>query len=144
LIGCVDDEAIYGVACISFPERPGWPPELDRVYEELKIQIGTESARRLEAYGRLSDEHRPDDPHHFLAVLGVDPHYQGRGLGRRLLEGIQRMAAAHPSSIGVALDTENPDNLPFYQRFGYKLTAESMLLDTKIWHFFRPSSIDRK
>jgi GNAT superfamily N-acetyltransferase len=137
LVGLVEDGRICGAACISFPERPEWPALLDHAYEELKSRLGTMSVKRLETYGRLVDDHRPDQSHHFLAVLGVDPRNQGRGLGRLLLEDVQRRAAIHPTSVGVALDTENPKNLPFYQYFGYELTAESTLNSTKIWHFFR-------
>lgn len=143
LVGLVEERHIRGVACISYPGTPDRPEELHRIYEDLKFRLGDASGAMLEKYGQIVDEHRPEETHHFLAVLGVDPDHHGRGFGRILLEEVHRRAALHPSSTGVALDTENPKNLSFYQHFGYQLTAESDLAGTKIYHFFRPAALDR-
>ena len=143
LLGVVDDGRVCGVACVSYPEFPGWTEKLEHINAKFKQKIGDDAAGKLERYSELVDENRPEDVHHFLAVLGIDPHDQGRGFGRMLLEEVQAQAITHPRSTGVALDTENPRNVPFYKHFGYNLTAESRLGDTKIYHFFRPASPDR-
>ncbi len=139
----MENGRVCAVACVSYPEFTGWTEDLDHIFTELKRTIGEAAAGRLEQYSQLVDENRPEQAHHFLAVLGVDPDAQGRGFGRMLLEEVHAQAAAHPVSIGVALDTENAHNLPFYRHFGYSLTATSMLEDTKLYHFFRPSSLDK-
>jgi hypothetical protein len=44
-----------------------------------------------------------------------------------------------PRSSGVTLTTEKPENLPLYQRFGYRQTGHarvSAVLET--WGFYRP------
>lgn len=143
LLGVVEGGRVCAVACLTYPDFPGWTGELDHIYDELKQKIGNEATRKLERYSELVDQNRPREVHHFLAVLGVDPQDQGRGFGRMLLEEVQAQAASHPESTGVALDTENPRNLTFYKRFGYSLTAESTLEGTRIYHFFRPSSLDQ-
>ncbi|MGD8865070.1 MAG: GNAT family N-acetyltransferase [Anaerolineales bacterium] len=138
LIGVMENRKVCGVACISFPEHPGWPDRLEDLYVEYKQKIGLEPAKIFDRYTLLVDQNRPKKAHHFLAVLGVDPQYQGRGLGGLLLEDVHQRAAAHPTSTGVALDTENPRNLTFYEHHGYSLTSVSKLGDIKLYHFFRP------
>ena len=142
LLGVVEDGLVRGVACVSHPEEKEWPSELQRIYADFKSRIGPLPSEILEQYAQIVDQHRPQTDHHFLAVLGVDPDHHARGYGRMLLEAVHQLSASHPSSTGIALDTENPANLAFYQRFGYSLSAESSLAGTKIYHFFRPVDPD--
>lgn len=142
LPGVVEAGLVRGVACLSYPEKKEWPSKLQRAYEKFKSRIGPDPSAMLEQYAQIVDQHRPRKDHHFLAVLGVDPDHHGRGYGRMLLEAVHSLAASHPTSTGIALDTENPANLAFYQRFGYSLSAVSSLAGTKIYHFFRPVGPD--
>jgi hypothetical protein len=43
-----------------------------------------------------------------------------------------------PDSHGVALDTENPDNVPLYQRLGFVVTATVELDGARATAMFRP------
>jgi len=68
------------------------------------------------------DSHHPDEPHVHLSLLGVDPRYQRTGIGRALLnEGLSR---ANAVSMPVYLDTANPDNVPYYEGFGFRIVCE--------------------
>ncbi len=62
------------------------------------------------------------EPHYYLPVIGVHPRAHGRGLGRRLLEAAIEMAAQ--ARVPLYLETTRPDNLGFYRRFGFTLSAE--------------------
>jgi GNAT superfamily N-acetyltransferase len=73
--------------------------------------------RALRATTALDGCH-PAEPHWFLAMLGVDPRCQGRGVGSRLLPPmLDRVGHAH-------LDTSKPANLPWYRRFGFEVDHE--------------------
>ncbi len=75
---------------------------------------------RLLRAGRTLDALHPDEPHWFLSLLGVLPELQGTGLGSALVRpGLER-AAGHV----VHLDTGRPENVPWYRRFGFEVTAE--------------------
>lgn len=64
------------------------------------------------------DRLHPDEPHWFLSLLGVEPSWQGRGVGSRLLPPVLEHAAlAH-------LDTSKPANLAWYRRFGFRVERE--------------------
>ena len=61
----------------------------------------------------------------FLSGLGVDPAYQGRGVGGALLEaGLAR----DPQTTAVLL-TNNERNLPFYESHGFETVIEERTPD---------------
>jgi len=69
------------------------------------------------------DTGHPDEPHWYLAWLGVDAASQGQGLGsellRRCLEIIDR------DHVPAYLDNTNPRNAAMYERQGFVVTGES-------------------
>lgn len=81
--------------------------------------------RRLPAaasgFAVIDDAH-PDEPHWYLSALGVDPVRQRSGLGSSLLEdGLER---ADREGVIAYLETFNPDNVAYYERFGFRVTKE--------------------
>lgn len=45
----------------------------------------------------------------------------------------------HPTSSGVALDTTNPVNVPFYEHHGYRVLKQMRVDDAlDVWCMFRP------
>jgi ribosomal protein S18 acetylase RimI-like enzyme len=72
-------------------------------------------------------------------VLGVEPALQGQGIGGRILAfGLER---ADAQRMPCYLDINNPDNIPFYQRYGFEVTEESNLpgYEFRIWGMRRPA-----
>jgi GNAT superfamily N-acetyltransferase len=133
----VDNDQLAGVAGITVPGNVEWPEALQVVYENLKKQIGSQAISRLETYSQIADTNRPSEPHYQLGMIGVDPKYQGQGCGGKLLDVVTEMSESHPDSTGVWLDTENPRNVPYYQRFGYEIKAHSTLDGIDVWGMFR-------
>lgn len=65
----------------------------------------------------LIDERHPAEPHMYLALLGVDPEAQGRGLGSVLLRpGLERCDA---DQVPAYLETSKERNLDFYAHHGF-------------------------
>jgi GNAT superfamily N-acetyltransferase len=135
----VENDRLAGVAGITMPGNVQWPKSLQDVYEKLKVKIGLQAVSRLETYSQLADTNRPTEPHFQLGMIGVDPVHQGKGCGGQLLETLNEMSASHSESTGIWLDTENPRNLPYYQRFGYEVHAHSTLDGIDVWGMFRPN-----
>jgi ribosomal protein S18 acetylase RimI-like enzyme len=133
------NDRLVGVAGVTLPGDAQWPKALQDVYENLKVKIGSQAVSRLEAYSQLADTNRPAESHYQLGMIGVDPNYQGKGYGGHLLDTLSAMSESHSESTGVWLDTENPRNVPYYQRFGYKVKAHSTLDGIDIWGMFRPN-----
>jgi ribosomal protein S18 acetylase RimI-like enzyme len=61
-------------------------------------------------------------PHYYLFTLGVRPAAQGRGVGRRLLEGmLERVDAERAPAY---LETQKAENVGLYRKFGFEVAAE--------------------
>jgi GNAT superfamily N-acetyltransferase len=72
--------------------------------------------------GQMDDAH-PKDPHWYLPWFGVDPIVQGRGLGGELME--HCLKVVDEDHLPAYLDSPNPRNIAFYQRFGFVVTGEA-------------------
>ena len=65
------------------------------------------------------------EPHWYLMIVGVDPELQGRGIGTALVkEGLGR---ADQDNAPCYLQTSEPRNLAFYERFGFTVVEETAL-----------------
>ncbi len=105
------------------------------------LKMGLPELHRLEnADSFMKDTHRRciTEPHWYLWVLGVEPARQGQGIGGTLLRaGLERVDAA---ALPCYLETMNPDNVPFYQKFGFAIASEGNIPDSSVpmWAMIRP------
>lgn len=85
---------------------------------------------------RSMDKKHPSEPHVYLALLGVDPSAQGQGIGKFLLQ--PRLDHCDENGFPVYLETQKPENLPYYERFGFKV-RDTVALDRTptIWSMWR-------
>ena len=66
-------------------------------------------------------------PHWHLPFMGVDPARQGLGLGTLLLRaGLSRV---DQDGVECRLFTEQPRNVPLYQRYGFEIAVEEDVPD---------------
>lgn len=124
----------------SLVNEPTDAPFLDRFAEglaRLRTALGDEAYARLEAFELASEGNEPDERHWFVGMVGVVPGHQRRGYGRTLLDHVHRTAAA--DGCGVALSTEDPRNVPFYEALGYRVIGEADVGELHTWGFWRPA-----
>jgi len=77
----------------------------------------------------------PETTHWHLGPVGVDRHAQGRGIGTMLLHAFgERMDALHATAY---LETDKPENVPFYERFGFQVVADGTVLGVPNWFMIR-------
>jgi ribosomal protein S18 acetylase RimI-like enzyme len=82
----------------------------------------------------------PDLPHSHLGPLGVDPELQGRGIGSLVLaEYTRRLDAGGEHSY---LETDKPENVALYGRFGYEVVEEAEVLGVPNWFMWREAGTD--
>jgi ribosomal protein S18 acetylase RimI-like enzyme len=67
-----------------------------------------------------AQRHHPKHEHFYLSVLGVDPSFQGRGLGKALMQPVLERCDAQ--SIPAFLETESENNVRLYKGRGFELT----------------------
>lgn len=115
------------------------PPELTDRRRAAWERLGERARSRYEAYSAATRALVPDRPSFYLSMLGVRRRCAGRGLARPLVERIQALSRADPTSTGVFLETEEPSNVDFYRHLGYRLTGHVEVGDgLESWGFFRP------
>jgi ribosomal protein S18 acetylase RimI-like enzyme len=78
----------------------------------------------LRALMKLEAAH-PRDPHYYLPFVGVDPEWQGRGLGAALLAPI--LARCDSERVPAFLEASTPRNRALYERHGFEVTEEFSL-----------------
>ena len=140
-----DDQVLSGIAALSLPAAADpWPPNLKQRFTIVKELLGEKGSERLARYGEISERERPKALHIYLGVLGVDPDAQGQGFGKQLLDSVQDLSERYPGSTGVFLDTENPQNVQFYEHCGYEVVSCHNLESVNIYCLFRANRLHGK
>ena len=77
----------------------------------------------------------PDEPHLHLGPIGVAPQAQRQGVGTALmrcyLDHLRR------ESLPGYLETDKPENINFYEKFGFVVEHEEELIGTPTWYMWR-------
>ncbi|MBT8350308.1 MAG: GNAT family N-acetyltransferase [Deltaproteobacteria bacterium] len=81
--------------------------------------------------------HEPLSQHWHLGPIGVLPSHQGLGIGSMLMERFCREVDACMAK--AYLETEGDKNVRFYEKFGFKIVAESEIFDVKNRYMLRDS-----
>ena len=78
-------------------------------------------------------------PHWYLWALGVDPAYQGQGIGRSLLE--PTLAQAREAGSACYLETQTESNVGFYRKQGFELLHEAEFPEAslQLWFMHKPA-----
>ncbi|GAA4287629.1 GNAT family N-acetyltransferase [Georgenia daeguensis] len=101
-------------------------------------RLGPAAAARVLAWTGAWSRHDPTTPHVHLGPVGVDAHLQGRGVGTALLAHHCRRLDAE-GQVGY-LETDRPQNVSFYSRFGYAVVGEETVLGVANWFMARDPS----
>ena len=121
-IAAVEDGTLVGVTGVA-PPGTCQPTALQRLrILPTMLGLGQRTASRVGDWYSRWAERDPDEPHVHLGPLAVDAHLQGRGIGSRIMEEhCRRLDSA--GDLGY-LETDKPENVRFYERFGYELVGE--------------------
>lgn len=136
-----DGARLVAVALWSPPDgaTPPWRERLraSLFSASLRLLFPRAAAPLGAGFERLSHLH-PREPHWYLAFIGVEPAYQGLGLGAKLLAPV--IARADDQERACYLETPFPRTHRFYQRLGFELTGEHRPFEgaPPVWTFLRP------
>lgn len=130
------DNTILGAIMGYDTSRPTWPAPLTEEWDRFEASVPDFTAR-LAAYEDICNAHQPDEPHHYLGVIGVHPSLQGKGAGKALLDSFCERSQADPKSRGVYLDTANAASLEFYYKNGFDLRGEGALDGAPLWCVYK-------
>ena len=107
-----------------------------RSLPSLLRAFGTRLPASLEIERKVESQH-PHDPHWYLSVIGTDPVAQGKGIGAALIRQITDRCDA--DGLPAYLESSKEANVPYYERFGFKVTGDTRLGDDgpTIWFMWR-------
>ena len=121
------DRTIVGVI-ISYPGTVA--RKLDEPMEEAaRLKCG------LSDYS-IPTEAEPDE--FYLDTVSVNRNYQGRGIGRQLIEAVcvQGRQLGH-TRIGLLVDVTNPDAKRLYERLQFRVNKRRELAGAEYFHMVR-------
>lgn len=72
-------------------------------------------------------EHKVSTPfhHYYLFGMGVLPDKQGQGVGKQLMA--KALQIVDNNNMPCYLETQNKNNVPFYERFGFKVVSDKQV-----------------
>jgi len=97
--------------------------------------LGRNVGRAQQVMEQMKAQH-PEEPHWYLAVIGSDPTVRGAGYGHALMR--SRLDRCDAEYCPAYLESSNPDNVPYYERFGFRVTGEIKVPDgPTLWPMWR-------
>lgn len=129
------------VGAIHWANSPGCQlsgVEKLRAIPAMVKAFGLGSAIKVISWLSAWSKHDPCEPHAHLGPIAVDPGDQGRHIGHKLMDcycgEIDRTCA-----VGY-LETDRPENVGFYKRFGFEVMATMSILGVINYFMRRPVS----
>ena len=136
IYGAYRDDVLVGVCGIA---RPGFcqPALLEKLSVVPSVVFGNPihtTQRVLDWVGEWS-RRDPATLHWHLGPVAVDPSVQGQGIGSAMLTAF----CAHMDAYGTFsyLETDRPENVRFYKKFGFIVVAEATVVGVPNWFMSR-------
>ena len=136
LIGAYRGGQLVGMAGIAAPGkcRPS-AGESVRMLPRLLPRVGVRSMIKMGRWQGVWAKHDPAEPHWHLGPAAVDAHLQGRGIGSAILgEVCTRMDS---QGTLLYLETDKPENVRFYQKFGFETIGQTPVIGVTNWFMQR-------
>lgn len=106
-----------GAAALWLP--PGVSSDREAILGVLLGLVEPEKLPTLAEVGEAMERYHPQEPHWYLAMIGVDPARQGRGLGSAILK--ESLKRCDEDGVIAYLESSSPKNVPLYERYGFEV-----------------------
>jgi GNAT superfamily N-acetyltransferase len=107
----------YAGAALWLP--PGVHLDDEPITASLQQTLSVEKQDDIFATLEQMSRYHPQEPHWYLAIMGVDPTQQGHGYGSMLLQ--HTLTSCDRDHSLAYLESTNPKNIPLYERHGFEL-----------------------
>jgi ribosomal protein S18 acetylase RimI-like enzyme len=129
------DERVVGVMrMVEWPQCQMSLARMWKIVPIMVIRMRGLAVRRFIVMNNWS-KHHPKEPHWHLGPIAIVPEMQGQGIGSQLLEHFCK----HVDQDGQAayLETDKPENVPLYERFGFLVTEDTIIINVQNWFMWR-------
>ncbi len=134
-VALVDDELRGYAHFVASPSCLPPPDQFQAAAAAFLKPLGEALPRVVEWFSSWCRQD-PAEPHLHLGPIGVSPKAQGRGVGTALMnyyiDHLETEAAAG------YLETNDPENVEFYRKFGFVVRHEEEVIGTPNWYMWRP------
>ncbi|MDD5432658.1 MAG: GNAT family N-acetyltransferase [Candidatus Omnitrophica bacterium] len=130
--------SIEGVAAWLPSEYAKMTPELMAKVgsEGLMAKLGKEIIEQVQPiYNFIEDKHEQNAPfrHWYLAFIGVDPDFQGKGFAGKLIKPM--LARIEQERLPCYLETQSEKNVSIYEHYGFKLLEKFFVPKTDLYFY---------
>ena len=114
-----DAERCAQLEAVLFPGDDPWPTAafVRELGAKHNHYVAARTADTLIGYGGISRLGRTPPFEYEVHTIGVDPAYQGRGIGRRLLDELLNVAAG--AVVHLEVRTDNATAIALYRSVGF-------------------------
>lgn len=133
----LDEDAVRGYIHFNpWPDCLPEPEEIPLAMATLLKPLGEAIPQVIRWFSRWC-RLDPAEPHVHLGPIGVAPAAQGKGVGTALMQ--RYIEHLEQERIAGYLETDRPENVEFYKKFGFVLRHEEELIGTPTWYMWRPA-----
>jgi ribosomal protein S18 acetylase RimI-like enzyme len=97
---------------------PGVAGDDDLLETVVRDTIAETKQADVAALFERTEHYRPQMPHWYLSLIGIDPWHRNKGIGASLVKYVLRQC--DQEHCAVYLWSSNPKNASFYQRHGFE------------------------
>jgi predicted N-acetyltransferase YhbS len=135
---CYATDRLFGAALWLPPGKWHLAPlaQLKLVPSMIAV-VGGNLPRLMRVLNLIEKNHPKEPQHHYLAVLGVEPEFQGRGFGGALMQPV--LQRCDREGIPAYLESSKQRNVVLYERHGFKVVEELRLPQDgpPLWRMWR-------
>jgi GNAT superfamily N-acetyltransferase len=134
---CYATDRRFGAALWLPPGKWHLPYRKQLMMLPSMISVVGSNLPRLFSVLNLIEKKHPKAPHYYLAVLGVEPEYQGRGFGGALMQPV--LNRCDRDGIPAYLESSKRRNVVLYERHGFEVVEEVQIPKggPPIWRMWR-------
>jgi predicted N-acetyltransferase YhbS len=132
------NQIVGAMRIVKWPDCQLSPLQGEKMMPAMMKIGGEDTVQRMFELRGTWAKSDPKKPHWHLDPLGVTPELQGQGIGSQMME----YYCKHVDELGMAAyhETDTPQNVKFYERFGFKFVGEELINGIPNWYLWRPPS----
>jgi ribosomal protein S18 acetylase RimI-like enzyme len=135
MLGAFEGRTLVGV-CVLAPPGRCQPSGGEKVRILPTLLVGNPLvAVRVLKWTTEWTRRDPAQAHWHLGPVAVDTHLQGRGIGGQLMVAFCKRMDEHGANS--YLETDKAENVRFYERYGFRVTAQGRVLGVPNWYMTR-------